>query len=196
MNITVLDTETTGLDHNKQEVIQVAAISYVIGSDGEAYVKKKFEAKLLPQHIETAEAKALEINKYNPEKWKAEAKPRAVVLHFLKKMLEEADLLLGQNLIFDLRFLHSTYKKFGTEPPEFPPYIDTKQLAQNVKNRKEITSTSMDYLCEHYNIEFTGNAHDALTDCERTMSVFNLFQEKGEEYEVYSFTNPYERRRY
>ena len=33
----------------------------------------------------------------------------------------------------------------------------------------------MDYLCEHYNIQFTGNAHDALTDCERTMSVFNLF---------------------
>ena len=43
MILTVLDTETTGLDADIHEIIQIATISYVVSAEGDRYVTKKFE---------------------------------------------------------------------------------------------------------------------------------------------------------
>ena len=45
MILTVLDTETTGLDADIHEIIQIATISYVVSAEGDRYVTKKFEKK-------------------------------------------------------------------------------------------------------------------------------------------------------
>ena len=45
MIITVIDTETTGLDRSKHEVIEIAMISYVLSENGERFVLKKFNTR-------------------------------------------------------------------------------------------------------------------------------------------------------
>ena len=80
MILTVLDTETTGLDADIHEIIQIATISYVVSTEGDRYVTKKFEKKINPQQLHTASEKALEINGFSLEEWKGSSNALEVML--------------------------------------------------------------------------------------------------------------------
>ena len=191
MIITVMDTETTGLDRKKHEIIEIALISYVVSEDGDRYVVKKFNSKVKPRHIETASARALEINHYNKEDWK-DALDISEILPEIQEMIIRSDVMIGQNLIFDLRRLHDAYVWNHFDAPEYPPYVDTKAMADSLKEKNRLKKSGMDYLCEHYKVEFEGKAHSALADCERTMLVWDKLLEEGEDYELYCYEKPYE----
>jgi len=192
MKMTVLDTETTGLDIDKHEILEVALISYVYDRDGNRYVLKKYEEKVQPQKIHQANSRALEINGYTEEGWK-DAKPAAEVMEEVKRHIEDSDILLGQNLIFDLRFVKEMCQREDMDPPRFPAYADTKQLADGLVKANWLERSGMDYLVEHYGIKVEGRAHTALVDCERTILVWDrLLKEVGEEYSLFTFDEPYE----
>ena len=78
------------------------------------------------------------------------------------------------------------------EAPNFPPYVDTKAIADVLKEKNLLQKSGMDYLCEYYRIKFAGKAHTALTDCERTMLVWDKLEEEGEDYELYCYEKPYD----
>ena len=115
MILTVIDTETTGLSKEVHEIIDIALISYVISEDGQRFVVKKFNSKIKPAHIETASPVALEINHYREEDY-VSAPSHREVLPAVRKIIENSDLLIGQNLIFDLQFINSACEKiYGDE---------------------------------------------------------------------------------
>jgi len=190
MIFTVIDTETTGLDRKKHEVIEVAFISYIVDADGNEYVLKKFDQKIKPQAIHLASSKALEINGYTKEKW-IDAIDFSEAYPDIKNMVAESDFLIGQNLIFDLNFITAMCDRFNLPEINFPPYADTKAMADELKKTGAIERTRMDYLCEHYRVTWTGDAHTALADCERTMKVFEKLQDDVGEFELYTFEEPY-----
>ena len=105
MILTVLDTETTGLDSDIHEIIQIAAISYVLDAEGNRYVLKKYEKKINPQRLHTASEKALEINGFTIEEW-AGSPNASEVMPEVKEIIEGSDILVGQNLIFDFKLLN------------------------------------------------------------------------------------------
>ena len=193
MIITVIDTETTGLDRSKHEIIELAMISYVLSEDGERWVIKRFNTKIKPRHIETASPKALEINHYKKEEWDFAPDISKILLE-AKQIIENSQVLIGQNLIFDLRYLSDAFEDNGFDIPNYPAYIDTKAMADVLKRQKKIERSGMDYLCEHYNIQFHGRAHSALTDCERTMKVWDKLLVDCGDYDFYSYSDPYEAR--
>tara|TARA_B100001564_G_scaffold298335_1_gene264417 strand:+ start:795 stop:1385 length:591 start_codon:yes stop_codon:yes gene_type:complete len=195
MILTVLDTETTGLDSDIHEIIQIATISYVVSGEGDRYVTKKFEKKINPQQLHTASEKALEINGFSLEEWKGSSEASEVMLE-IKDIIEGSDILVGQNLIFDLNFIHEICHRNEIDPPNFPPYIDTKSIADRLVRANWIQRSGMDYLVEHYGVKVEGRAHTALVDCERTMLVFDeLMRDVNEDYELFTFKKPYKRRR-
>lgn len=195
MILTVLDTETTGLDADIHEIIQIATISYVVSADGDRYVTRKYEKKINPERLHTASEKALEINGFTLEEWKGS--PNALeVMPEIKDIVEKSDILVGQNLIFDLNFINEICHRNNIEPPSFPPYIDTKSIADRLVRAHWLQRSGMDYLVEHYKVQVEGRAHTALVDCERTMLVFDeLMRDVNEEYELFTFDKPYQRRR-
>lgn len=195
MILTVVDTETTGLDAGIHEIIDVALISYVISEDGERFVVSKYNSKIKPAHIETASQRALEINHYKEEEY-IDAPQHRDVLPEVRRIIENSDLLIGQNLIFDMNFINRACEKlYGEEDRvSFPPYIDTKAMADVLRKKKIIEKSGMDYLCEHYGVTFEGKAHTALADCERTMLVFDNLTKQCGDYEIYSFESPYDPR--
>ena len=195
MILTVLDTETTGLDADIHEIIQIATITYVISNDGDRYVLKKCERKINPQQLHTAQERALQINGFTIEDWKG-APNASEVMPEIKEIIEGSDVLVGQNLIFDLRFINEVCHRNEIEPPDFPPYIDTKSIADRLVRANWLQRSGMDYLVEHYEVQVEGRAHTALVDCERTMAVFDeLMRDVNQEYELYTFKEPYKRRR-
>ena len=191
MILTVIDTETTGLEPEKHEIIELAFISYVITNEGEALVTKKFETKIRPERLYTASAKALEINGYTAEGWVG-APAASEIIPELCEALSKSSVLLGQNLLCALRFIEKMCKRNGLDMPSPPPYIDTRAMADVLKKQKIIRSSSMDFLCKHYNIQFEGRAHTALTDCERTKKVWDVLREDVQDYELWTFDTPYD----
>ena len=84
MIITVLDTETTGLNRSEHEIIEIALISYIIAANGDKYVLKTFESKIKPGHIESASPEALKINGYSEEAWSSAPRFEEVYLLLFK----------------------------------------------------------------------------------------------------------------
>ena len=75
----------------------------------------------------------------------------------------------------------------------FPHYADTRHMASKLVNRGLLKNASMDRLCEHYNIKFSGRAHTALADCQRTISVWLKLLEETE-MDFFSYEHPYDKR--
>ena len=188
--ITILDTETTGLNPREHEIIEFAAISFEEKNDGSYEIVNKTKFKIKPQHIEKAQPTALEINGYEEKKW---SKAKLFIEHTekIKEIIESSDMLLGQNLIFDIRFIISEFKRCGLEPPKFPEYIDTKDMAGVLVKEGKIKRASMDFLCEHFQIKVSGRAHTALVDCERTFLVWQKLL-KFTDNKIFTYENPYD----
>ena len=82
--IVFFDVETSGLDPNVHEVIQLAAIA--VEADGLGEIER-FEAKV-QFDVSKASPEALEINSYNVEAWRS-AKPRPMVVGQFSNFLRQ-----------------------------------------------------------------------------------------------------------
>jgi DNA polymerase III epsilon subunit-like protein len=191
MKIVVLDTETTGLDLTMHEIIQIGFITIDADSNNSYRVLSQKEIKIRPEHLKNASVEALKINGFSVYEWR-DSLPFQHYANHIKETIEYADLLLGQNLLFDLRFIKQAFSNLSLEAPKFPPYIDTKNMAEPLVKQKILESTSMDKMCKHYNISFTGRAHNALADCERTLKIWEKLLTYDEAPNIFTFENPYD----
>lgn len=192
MILTVFDTETSGLDPDKHEVIEIALLTFIVDKNGSEHILKQYEQKIKPRQIHLASHRALEINGYTEESWK-DSIDFQVAHGEICDIIAKSDILLGQNLIFDIRFLDEMCKRNSLKYPDYPAYIDTKSLADKLVRAEWIKKSGMDYLVEHYGVVTKGRAHTALADCWRTYEVWKkLMVDCGEEYELYTADNPYD----
>ena len=166
MIITVIDTETTGLKLQEHEIIEIACLTFEL-KDKNVNILSEYEAKIKPQHIHTATPKALEINGYRPELWD-NALNSDEVMGAVNQIIANSDLLMGHFLEFDIDFIKKTFTENNIQYIKFPLYIDTKFNAAILNTKR----TSLDFLCKYLNIKFKGRAHTALTDCQRTLKLF------------------------
>lgn len=191
MKILVLDTETTGLDITRHEIIQLGFISLFIDANSKINLLEEKEFLISPLHLETASVEALKINGFSKDKWK-KSQPFTSFASQIRYAIESSDILLGQNLIFDLRFINQSYRNFNIVPPKYPNYIDTRRMGSRLVESKIIKNASMDKMCEHFKIDSDGRAHTALVDCHRTLKVWQKMLDMNIDYELYSFKEPYD----
>ena len=64
-----LDIETTGMDVNKHEIIELGCVLVKEQDDGSYKIINEIDIKIQPAHIETAEPEALRVNGYDPAAW-------------------------------------------------------------------------------------------------------------------------------
>jgi len=190
MFITAIDTETTGLDLKKHEIIQLGIIEYELKDNADLICLKKHEFKIKPSNILAASPEALNINGYNENDWKNSIS-FVKCFNILEEIFSKSDHLIGQNLIFDLRFISKQYWKYGIKFPKIPKYIDTKSMGQQLVNEGKLKSCSMDSMCKYFNIKYSGRAHTALADCERTVIVWEQLM-KYTENKYFTFEEPYD----
>jgi DNA polymerase-3 subunit epsilon len=169
-----VDTETTGLDSTKHELLEVAAIR--TSPDGRTVIQT-YEAKLFPEHLETAEPRALEVNKYSAAEWPRDkcARPEDVV-DALQKMSGNT-VLVGQNVSFDEGFLSPLFTRLGMKPPWGYHKIDTVSLAWPLYfNNAELPGLSLEKLCKFLGVE-SMPTHRAAADVEACRQVYlNLME--------------------
>lgn len=145
-----VDTETTGLDPSKHELLEVAAIRTT--PDG-LTVLSTFQAKVRPLHIETAEPKALQINGYSEEEWTEEkCVPLGSMVDAIQKMANQT-VMVGQNVSFDESFLSPVFKSFGMKPPWGYHKVDTIALAWPLFQYSELEGLSLEKLCRFLKVD-------------------------------------------
>jgi DNA polymerase-3 subunit epsilon len=153
-----LDTETTGLNPQEQEVIEIAVIKE--WPDGRL---EEWETKIKPQRIETAHPRALAINGYadHPQDWEDAPTFDEVAAVIVAKL--DGCVIVGHNPKFDLGFLQAGLDRVGSHGRLPYHAIDTVTLVYEHLVPKGCPSLSLDVVRKFLGWSHDG-AHTALVD--------------------------------
>ena len=167
-HIAFIDIETTGLDHGRHEIIDVGVV--IVESRHLDSPLLEISHKIRPQHIETAEPKALEVNGYNEKDWWDALNPKSA-LRDLADYLQNK-MLAGHNVQgFDIPFLQAAYRQLGLQWPDVSyRVLDTMSLGMPLWFNGEAKSCSLDSYCEALGIK-RPEPHRALDDAKASLAV-------------------------
>ena len=150
----IVDIETTGLNPEIHEIIEIGAVDEVTGAT--------LSLKVVPIRPHTADPRALEVNGYKPEYWED-----AVTLGFALMRLKQFSLkgsklplMLGYNVSFDRMFLEKAYRECGIVYPFNYRHIDIMSMVYANGGREE--APSLKNACEYYNIAPEQEPHRAI----------------------------------
>jgi len=178
------DTETTGLDPVKNDIIQLACIIEI-----DNQVVDEFEFKIKPFDFQNISQEALDVHGYTLEMLREFPGPDIIYNQLIAKLSKYIDrydkndkfIPAGFNVKFDMDFLKQFFIKnqdvyFGSyfsyrfvDPLYFIYFLNYCNTI-NLPNYKLIT------VCEHYGIGIS--AHDALSDIRATRQLIKLFVNK------------------
>lgn len=167
-----LDCETTGLDTDIHEIIQLAGI---IESPGN--FSTSFNFRMKPLNVKSISKDAIAAHGISVKEMLLYKHPYDVYLEFkllLNTYVNKYDkddklILSGQNVKFDDKFIRAWFEKYTDT--YWGSYVtsgvfDLKTLAPMYEifyNKKIFSSYSLGYLCKKLEVELT-NAHDAKAD--------------------------------
>lgn len=147
-NVTVFDFETTGLDPEKDRVIEMAAIRVVYGKViSEFSTIVKFDGILSPKITEITG-----IIQSDLEAGLTETASFKYLSHFIGDSL-----IVAHNAAFDMAFLHYGLMRIGRTFEN--PFIDTLTISRD----RHYYPHKLENMCELYEIPLDG-AHRALND--------------------------------
>lgn len=170
-DIAFVDTETTGLDPSRHELIEIA----VIRVDGRTLVEKgRFAAKIKPTG-EVPEA-ARRVNGYTPEKW-AGARECCDVLLDAVRMIDGAR-WAGSNPRFDRDFVEMSAAGAGVCAPVLGSYrlIDVSAMVEPLVVAGLMERSGMDAICEFFGLD-TSRRHSAEGDAELALEAYRRILE-------------------
>lgn len=162
-----VDTEATGLDHERHELTEVAWI--VRFEDG-----REVERQYFPQHtIDGADADALTLTRYDD---RIAPQVKTPASEWLTQFLEDAQdaILVGAVPDFDARHLELMCRKLGVEPTWDHHLLDVETLALPLIAPGPEAPRSLAKTCAALGIEHDKDqAHGALYDARQTRLVFD-----------------------
>lgn len=172
-NLAFIDTETTGLDVDKHELIEIGCVIAEQDWSGKTPVfthVEEFDLKIKPVDISNADPQALRINGYNEADWLF-AYDLADAMDIFRKKTKDC-IMVSHNLSFDAAFIDKAFKKTGVKNEMYYPRIDTISIAFAKLHNKEDLRYSLGALCQHFDIE-NKSAHTALAD---TVALFEVYK--------------------
>lgn len=161
----VIDVETTGLDCDKSEILELGAIRVI---DHE--ITDTFSALVRPEQPIPSEITALTGITQDAVSVQGAA---------LQPLLEQfwtfvgQSLVIGHNLDFDLAFLKKASVRFGLSLPNVP-IRDTRKLAR--RKLRDLADYRLSTLVAYFGVEYA-QQHRALPDCIATFRVYEKLNE-------------------
>ena len=175
---TVIDVETTGLDPLSGEILEVSALAF------EHFEPVSlFTALVRPERFSSVPTVAGDVNKITTEEMLSAVYFKEIG-ESLQRFLDPAQMIVGHNLPFDVKFLFLAGIKF---PPE-KLYVDScytakKYLGYHGKFKEpRLTSFRLEDVCAYYKVPFS-DAHYSASDCLATGLAFKALMEDMASYE-------------
>ena len=174
MDLVFVDVETTGLDPERHELLELAAVRvdpHTLEPTDHASVRVR------PTRLAAADPKALEVNGYSDEVWR-DAVTLATGLRRLAPLLEGA-LVAGHNVGFDWAFLARGYEQAGLPVPAVDYHrLDTASLAWPLFAGAETESLSLDAVCAALGL-CRPSPHRALADALASLEVARKLRDRA-----------------
>lgn len=167
MNPLVVDTETTGLNPHRDEVLSVS----IIDNMGQILFDRRF-GTIRNQHWDAAQA----VHGIAPTDV-AGLEPLNAWCSHISKILKTADTLVGYNLEFDLAFFEAA----SIAVPKNIPHIDVMHEFAHLHGLHTSRHphgkwTTLASCARHYGYTFT--AHSSLEDARATLYCFNCIRKE------------------
>lgn len=157
-NFCLVDVETTGLDPQYDEIIEIGAIRVRSGEMRDRFRMLVKPSEPISEFIEQLTGITNDML--------AEALPLKSVLQVFRTFLGD-DIIVGHNINFDINFLYDGC--IALNLPEISnDFVDTMRIARFVI--PELEHHRLKDLCKHYQVENL-NAHRAIYDCEATFEL-------------------------
>ena len=173
-----IDTESTGLDYDRHELISIGVVLASQDWSGDYPVFdtiEEFELKINPEHIEDADPVALRVNKYDPADW-IFAYTLSEAMKILSEKTKDA-IMVSHNIAFDYAFLEKAFHRTGIENKMHYHKLDTISIAfAKLHGNNDVHRFSLRNLCEHFDIK-NKNAHTALSDAHATFELYKKLME-------------------
>jgi DNA polymerase-3 subunit epsilon len=178
------DTETTGLNPEKNDIIQLAGIIEINGEE-----KERFILEMQPFSYDNIEQGALDTHKITIDKIKTFQTPQQAYKEIITLFDRYVDkynksdkfIVCGYNVKFDIEFLTNFFKKnnneylfsyFGAVQDPLPVFGYLKGCGQiNPENLKLVT------MCQELNVSLE-NAHDAMADVSATKKLIEVLNKR------------------
>ena len=179
-NLAFIDLETTGLDPDKQEMIELGCVvarqvANPSGRGAKLEIVSEFDLKIKPEHLETAEPDALRINGYNSGDWLFAADlPQA-----LKLLNEKAEgaMMISHNITFDWSFLERAFIKTKMQNKLASVRLDILSMAfAKLYHDPKIQRFNLRALTEYFGLK-NDQAHTALADIKVTVEIYKKLLE-------------------
>jgi DNA polymerase III epsilon subunit-like protein len=165
-NLAFIDTETSGLDPDKHEIIELAVVLVKQtdrpgkGPKIEVIAEKDWKIKMVNR--EAAEDQALRVNGYNEVDWMFAVDLESALKEFVK--LTEGATFVSHNLTFDYAFISKAFSKTGVENRMHYGKLDTISIAfARLYDIPQAQSFSLKALAQLFKIE-NKKSHTALSD--------------------------------
>lgn len=158
---TVVDLETTGLDPNYDEIIEIAAVRVINNLPSDTFSALVKPNKNVSEFITSLTGITNEMLS-TAEKIEDVLKP---FINFVG-----SDIIVGHNVNFDINFIHQNAvkcfdKAFSND------FVDTLRLSR--KYVKDVENHRLQTLVKHFNVP-TDGAHRSLADCYSTQRLFEI----------------------
>lgn len=161
------DIETTGLDHNQHEIIEMGL---VLTDVNPTKVLTEWEAKVKPLHLERAEPEALRINRYNPADWLFALDLKPALEALMEKAADAT--IITHNITFDWAFLQAALAQTGVPNRLHFHRLDLMSIAYaKLYKDPRVERFSLRSLAEYFNIT-NERAHAALADTQTAYQIF------------------------
>ena len=174
----VVDLETAGFNAKRDALLEIAAVTLEMDSEGFISRKETFACHVEPFPGANLDSESLEftgIDPYNPFRM---AKPEYEALELIFKPVRRAikdtgckrAVLVGHNAAFDLSFLNAAVARTGIKRNPFHPFstFDTVTLA-GLAYGQTVLARAVQAAGFDWNSE---KAHSAIYDTERTADLF------------------------
>lgn len=170
--ITVIDVETTGLDHTTDHITEIAAIRAEVSADGKIREIGRFQTFVaLPDDVEIPEF-STELTGISAEDLRG-APDFDDVTDALWSFAQShgygtESVIIAHNAPFDLAFLQPFYTPIG--------FVCTRAMSRLVDPDD---SAKLADVCARYGVDLNGH-HRAMNDVEATLQVYAILREKAE----------------
>jgi len=168
-DLLIVDTELTGLEADRHEIIQLAAVLL----DRKTLKEKAFfNTYIRPVKWSGRDPEAMKVNGLALGQLKTAPKLGLAIKQFAKKFNPNKVMLTAYVGWVDKRFLLAAFKKSKIKWEFDYHYLDIWSLAYvilakrgQLKRQAEFTGFNLETLLEKFKIKLTGSHHDALFDC-------------------------------
>lgn len=159
------DTETTGFSPEWDDLLQLSIVDEHCNALLSTYLK--------PQK-KSSWPNAMAINHITPQMVKNAPKPYEVA-GIVQKLFNEAEVIVGHNVPFDIRFVEANLG-VKVDPDKVFDTLSFFKIDRPGGKHKLIDAVT--YYCPEILKDFEQNAHDALADTKATMCVYNAIMER------------------